>query len=374
MPVYSKMQNQNMNILMISMDYPPTPGGISAHVQELSRALALQGNRVSVITRKRKNDQEYSKEGDIDIFRVPLSFAAIIYGLQIRKFTRKLLARVQPDIIHIHGMLPLEWYNINHIPLVYTNHTSGYLKRIQKGGFRRMAMLKRHFNKVDLFLAPSRELLEIPFPVRAEKIFIPNGVDGKKFLFDSEKRKRIRRKLGIDEKETVAIVTRRLVKKNGVIHLARATAYLDNTVRFLVIGAGPEQEAVKKEFKQHCGDRTIFTGNKKHAEIIDFYSAADFSILPSLMEATSISGLEAMAAGLPLIGTDVGGIPELIEDGKNGFLCKPADPGDLAKKIQQLLREDLKQFGNNSRKRVETSFDWSEIARKTRKAYSTLSI
>jgi glycosyltransferase involved in cell wall biosynthesis len=271
-------------------------------------------------------------------------------------------------------MLPLEWYNITHIPLAYTNHTSGYLKRIKKGGIRRMAMLKRHFNKVDLFLAPSRELLEIPFPVRAEKIYIPNGVDGDKFCFNTQKRNRIREQLGIDKEETVAIVTRRLVEKNGVIHLARAAAYLNNTVRFLVIGAGPEREAVEREFKKHCGNRTIFTGNKSHAEIIDYYSAADFSILPSLMEATSISGLEAMAAGLPLIGTNVGGIPELIEDGRNGYLCNPADPRDLAKKIQHLLEDDLKQFGNNSRKRVETSFDWSRIAQKTRNAYATLAI
>lgn len=357
---------------MISMDYPPTPGGISAHVQELSRALALQGNKVSVITRKRKNDQEHTRDGDIDIFRVPLTFAALVYGLQIRKFTRKLLDRIRPDIIHIHGMLPLEWYNIKHIPLAYTNHTSGYLKRIKKGGFRRMAMLKRHFGKVDLFLAPSRELLEIPFPIRAEKIFIPNGVDGSKFHFNDEKKRRIRKKLGIGEKETVAIVTRRLVDKNGVIHLARASAFLDNTVRFLIIGAGPERKKVEDEFRKHCSDRTIFTGNKSHAEIIDFYSAADFSILPSLMEATSISGLEAMAAGLPLIGTDVGGIPELIENGKNGFLCKPADPQDLARKIHQLLGEDLKKFGEQSRKRIETSFDWSRIAQRTNEAYGIL--
>ncbi len=357
---------------MISMDYPPTPGGISAHVQELSRALALQGNRVSVITRKRKIDQEHSKDGDIDIFRVPLSFAALVYGLQIRTFTRKLLNRIRPDIIHIHGMLPLEWYNIHHIPLVYTNHTSGYLKRIKKGGLRRMTMLKRHFRKVDLFLAPSRELLEIPFTIQAEKIFIPNGVDGSKFHFHKEKRRRIRKELGIDEEETVAIVTRRLVEKNGVLHLARASAFLNNAVRFLVIGAGPEREIVEDEFRKHCDNRTIFTGNKSHAEIVDFYSAADFSILPSLMEATSISGLEAMASGLPLIGTDVGGIPELIENGKNGFLCNPADPQDLAEKIHQLLREDLKKFGEQSRKRVVTSFDWSKIARQTHEAYGTL--
>jgi len=361
-----------MNILMISMDYPPVPGGISAHVRELSHALATQGHSVSVITRKRHNDADKSADGPIEIYRVSLNIAAFIYGLKICNFTRKLLPLINPDVIHIHGMLPLEWYNIDHIPLVYTNHTSGYLKRIKKGGFRRITMLKRYFNKVDLFIAPSRELLEIPFPIKAEKLFIPNGVDASKFLFNKTKRKQIRSELNIADDEILAIATRRLVEKNGVIYLARAAKYLNNEVRFLIIGDGPEKKKIEKEFQKHCGTKTIFTGNKSHDEIIGYYSAADFSVLPSLMEATSISGLEAMAAGLPLIGTNIGGIPDLIEDGVNGYLCKPANPSDLAEKIKLLLKNELEIFGKNSRKRIEKFFDWAIISKKTYDAYRTI--
>ncbi|MBW2660304.1 MAG: glycosyltransferase family 4 protein [Deltaproteobacteria bacterium] len=362
-----------MNILMISTDYPPVPGGISAHVYELSKALVTAGNKVSLITRKRKKEPVGSAAVDIDIYTVPLSLSTLIYGLQIRKFVRKMLPRIQPDIIHIHGMLPLEWYNITHIPLAYTNHTSGYLKRIRKEGLRRMTMLKRHLRKPNLFLAPSKELLIVPFEIPGRKLFIPNGVDGSKFLFNEEKRLQIRRQLGIDEEEIVAIITRRLVDKNGVIYLARATGLLQNkAIRFIIIGDGPERKPVEAEFKKHCGKRAICLGNKSHEEIIDYYSAADFSVLPSLMEATSISGLEAMAAGLPLVGTKVGGIPELIRNGINGYLCNPQDPSDLAEKIDLLLNEDFPAYGKNSRKAVEKNFDWSIIARKTYDAYSTI--
>jgi len=361
-----------MNILMISTDYPPVPGGISAHVYELSKTLRAAGNKVSVITRRRKNMPIESVIDDIDIYSVPLKVSTLIYGLQIRKFVKKLLPRIKPDIIHIHGMLPLEWYNITEIPLAYTNHTSGYLKRIQKGGFRRMMMLKRHLRKPNLFLAPSKELLDVPFDIPARKIFIPNGVDGSKLLFNKEKRIEIRHQLGMNEKETVAIVTRRLVDKNGVIYLARATEFLhDKKIRFIIIGDGPERAAVEEIFKNHCGKRALFLGNKNHNEIIDYYSAADFSVLPSLMEATSISGLEAMAAGLPLVGTEVGGIPELIKNGVNGYLCNPSDPRDLAEKINLLLSKDLRAYGKNSREMVEEYFDWSKIAQKTFEAYST---
>ena len=359
-----------MNILMISIDYPPVPGGISAHVYELSKALAKAGHRVAVVTRRRGTEAEKSTDNGWEVYRVALRYVALIYGLQLRNYVKKLLPDFQPDIIHIHGMGPLEWYNIGHSPLAYTNHTSGYLKRIQKGGWRRMFMLKRHFRKVDLFLAPSPELLHVPFPIGAPQRFIANGVDAGKFLHSQDKRRAIRHDLGIGKDDIVAIVTRRLVDKNGVIYLARAAQFLHNReIRFIVIGDGPERAAVETEFTRHCGNHAIFLGNKSHEEIVDYYSAADFSVLPSLMEATSISGLEAMAAGLPLVGTKVGGIPELIKDGINGYLCTPADPADLAKSINGLLARDFKAMGHNSRKMVEEQFDWQQIAEKTLGAY-----
>lgn len=362
-----------MNILMISMDYPPVPGGISAHVYELAKAFTKSGNRVTIVTRRRWRQEAHSFEDEIEIYRIRLKYLTLVYGLQIRKFVRKILSELQPDVIHIHGMGPLEWYNIDHIPLAYTNHTSGYLKRIKKGGFRRMTMLKRHFRKVDLFLAPSRELLQIPFEIKAPKKFIANGVDSGKFFFDSGKRIAIRKKLGIDEEDIAAIVTRRLVDKNGVIYLARAAEFLDNSrIKFIIIGDGPERRSVEEEFTIQCGSRAIFLGNKTHGEIVEYYSAADFSILPSLMEATSISGLEAMAAGLPLVGTEVGGIPELIVDGVNGYLCQPANPEDLGDKINLLLSEDFRAYGKNSRKMVEENFDWQQIAHNTLQAYQLI--
>lgn len=359
-----------MNIIFISIDYPPVPGGIAAHVYELAKAFVTAGNRVAVVTRRHGEEPPQSIEDGIEIRRLSLRYMVLVYGLQIRAFVKQLLPDLQPDIIHIHGMAPLDWYNIEHIPLAYTNHTSGYLKRINKGGRRRIAMLKRHFAKVDLFLAPSRELLRTPFEIRAPKHFIANGVDATKFVFHPDKREKIRESLGIGEDDIVAIVTRRLVDKNGVIYLARATQFIQNrNLKFIVIGDGPERHAVEAEFAKHCPNRAIFLGNKTHKEIIDYYSSADFSVLPSLMEATSISGLEAMAASLPLVGTKVGGIPELIENGVNGYLCRPADPKDLAKKINNLLLENLRSFGNKSREMVEQNFDWQKIAGKTIEAY-----
>ena len=105
-----------MKILMISLDYPPVPGGISAHAYELTKAMVKAGHQVAVVTRRRGNEQIRSNSDGWEVYRVSLKYLAFVYGLQLRNFVRKLLPEFQPDIIHIHGMGPLEWYNIDHIP------------------------------------------------------------------------------------------------------------------------------------------------------------------------------------------------------------------------------------------------------------------
>ncbi|HSQ87682.1 glycosyltransferase family 4 protein [Romboutsia sp.] len=362
-----------MKILMVSLDYPPTVGGITAHVYELSQALKNIGCDVSVATKfVDKSQKEFETVDGIHIYRFALKYIGFTYGYQINKFLKKLVKENHYDIIHIHGMRPLEFYNIKDIPLVYTNHTSGYLKRIKKGGYR-IPLLKRLFSKPKLFLAPSEELLDVPFSFEAKKVFISNGVISSKFTRNEEVRKKLRAELSIKDDEILAIITRRMVWKNGVKYLAEATKYIKNDkLKLLFIGDGEQFQEVKNILEENFQNRFILLGSKKHDEIVDYYSASDLSILPSLMEATSISGLEAMAASLPLVGTKVGGIPVLIKDGINGYLCEPKDPKDLAEKIDKLLEEDLVKMGENSKKLVEEKFDWIQIAKKTLHEYKEL--
>ena len=362
-----------MNILMVSLDYPPTVGGITAHVYELSQALKQIGCKVSVATKFITDTQkDVETIDDIDIYRFKLNFVGFSYGLQINKFIKKLTQKKDFDVIHIHGMRPLEFYNIKNIPLVYTNHTSGYLKRIKKGGYR-ISLLKRLFKKPKLFLAPSEELLDVPFSFDAKKVFISNGVISDKFTRNEDVRKKIREELNIADDEKLAIITRRMVWKNGVKYLALSTKFIiNNKLKLLFIGDGEGFDEIKLILEKNFQNRYIMLGSKKHNEIIDYYSAADLSILPSLMEATSISGLEAMAASLPLVGTNVGGIPVILHDAVNGFICESADEKDLALKIDKLLESNLEELGKNSKEMVNKYFDWIEIANKTLIEYESI--
>ncbi len=363
-----------MNILMVTTDFPPTVGGISAHVFELAKAMVQAGHRVSVLSRRHaKSEPQHETMAGIEVHRMTYWPPGVFYGLQIRRQVKALLPDLKPDIVHIHAMRPLEWYDITAVPLAYTNHTSGYLKRLRKGGLRRMWQLKRLFAKPQLFLAPSRELLETPFEITGKKLFIPNGVDARRYQRNQEVRALLRSQLGIADDERLCVITRRLVWKNGVIFLAQASQYVtDPKIKFLVIGDGPEREIVEATFKQHCGDRVTFVGAKLHDDIIKYYSAADFSVLPSIMEATSISGLEAMAASLPLVGTKVGGIPDLIDEGKTGFLCEDQNPEALGDALNKLLSADLATMGKAANERAVQHFDWAKIAKQTVSAYEAV--
>ena len=359
-----------MKILMVSHDFPPTVGGISAHVFELSSAMVARGHTVHVLTRSRREPPGESTIEGIRVHRLSLMGPALFYGLQMHLHIKRLIRLHAIDHVHIHGWGALEGLKPEQYNIAYTNHTSGYLAKVRKRSPRHKWELKRLFGKASAFIAPSRELLEVPFPIEARKTYIPNGVDTGKYAFDPESRDRIRRELGFDEDTRVGILTRRLVPKNGVRYLAEAMALLkEEAISLLLIGDGPERGAIEELLHQNAPGKFRMLGSMQHHEIISYYSAADFAILPSLMEATSISGLEAMASSLPMVGTTVGGIPDLIDDGQTGILCEPAHPESLARALKRLVSLNLQAMGMKARSKAENEFDWLKIADRTLAAY-----
>ena len=359
-----------MKILAVSADYPPRVGGIAAHVYELYQAIAAQNHEVRLLTSRASAIRAYDNQ--VRLLPLPRRIVRPLYGYQINAAINKLCAQWQPDIIHLHGILPLHKLNAKPAPIVFTNHSSGYLQRLNKGS-RALTRLENLFAPIDLLLAPSEELLHTPFACNARKAFIANGVEAARFTRNENTRTQLRHALAIKDDELLAIITRRLVPKNGVLDLARATQHIHHPkLKFLLIGDGTEHDAIKRTFEKHFSGRYIMAGAMTHEQIVPYYSAADFSILPSHMEATSISCLEAMAAGLPIIATRVGGLPSLVQDGTHGILCEPHNPRDLAAAIDRLAAHDsaaLAALGAAALARVHAHFTWEKIAAQTINAY-----
>lgn len=360
-----------MKVLMLSSEFPPTVGGVGSHVRELSAALLGQGHAVEVVTLAVKGLPKLSELDGIVVRRPRLLGGMPFYDLHLAAWLRKRVAVGDVDLVHVHGLRAAAATRGLGLPCVFTNHTSGFLKRLDASAWRRRRTQARirHFDAV---IAPSEELCDaarsLGYVGRIE--YIPNAVDAEKFRPGDQ---HLRAAWGVDEDTPVVLLARRLVEKNGVRFFAEALVRLAGQ-RFLAViaGDGPEREAIERILAAGgVAEQVRILGSVPNTGMPDIYRAADISVLPSLMEATSITGLESMATALPLVGTRVGGIPDLIDEGETGLLVPARDPGAMAQAIARLLTDaDVrKRMGRNGRAKVERAFTWEVIARRTLEVY-----
>lgn len=235
--------------------------------------------------------------------------------------------------------------------------------RLVKGWFRDI------FRRADALQAISRFLMkwgrDNGFAGALAEV-IPNGVDVSRFMkaVAPEERARLRKEAGFSPDDFVVITASRLVEKNGVDLLVRALPLLPPHVKLYVAGAGELEESLKalaSELK--VAPRVVWGGLVDHAELADLLAMSDAFCRPSRSEGLGNAFIEAQAAGLPTIGTDVGGIPDVIEDGANGLLIAPESPEAVAAAIGRLMKEPglvarLREGGKTS----SAGFGWDGLS------------
>jgi glycosyltransferase involved in cell wall biosynthesis len=357
-----------MRVLIVTSEFPPDVGGIASHVAELAKALVSQAAKIEVVRPRSIWTAVPDWSGtEFPVHRPGLIMAEPFYQSMLHQRLSQMLRREPADIVHVHGVRPLGATRRLPAKIVFTNHSSGFLARLSasQGRKRRTARLLEH---VDSLIGPSDELVDASraFGYRGPAMMIPNGVDAGRFYPGESP---FRKEHGIGENEIVILLARRLAEKNGVTEFAAALRLLDpKSFRVVVAGDGPERAKMVAILGQdNLLDRVLLLGAVPNADMPPVYRAADISVLPSLAEATSISGLEAMASGLPLVGTRVGGIPAIIADGETGFLVASRQPDEMAAALRRLIAApNLRMgFGAAARKRVEQEFSWPTIARRT---------
>jgi glycosyltransferase involved in cell wall biosynthesis len=257
---------------------------------------------------------------------------------------------------------------------VLTNHSSGFLENVRAG--RGLWYYKVVGQCVDRILAPSRELatLSAVFGLAAEQVrYIPNGVDTEVFAPDGVLESGLAERLRGGH--PVVLATRRLEHKNGVDLLVRAFADIARRwpdCRLVIAGDGPERARLSAlSCDSGVADRIHMLGSVPRGVLRGLYARATVCVLPSRMEATSLAGLEAMACGRPLVGTRVGGIPEIIADGVTGMLVDPESPGALAEAITRVLgnREVSGRMGEAARARAMKEFSWQAVCKMVSSVY-----
>ena len=203
---------------------------------------------------------------------------------------------------------------------------------------------------------------------------VPNGVTLDKFKGQNSKVK------NTSQNSKVIITTSRLVYKNGIDILIRAVGELKSKLqttnhKLLILGSGPEEINLKK-MAQNLGlsNQVVFLGHINPDEIPNYLIKADIFVRPSRSEGLGNSFLEAMAAGLPIIGTPVGGIPDFLKNGETGLFCNVEDPNDLAEKISYLFTEAIlyKNISENGKRLVRARYSWDSIALRMNHVFTKL--
>jgi len=167
-----------------------------------------------------------------------------------------------------------------------------------------------------------------------------------------------------------------LSREKGLNHLIEAASLIPgvrNSIRFMIVGDGTCMDELKNLVHEKGLDSCFeFTGFRTDSSLL--MKNFDLFVLPSISEGLSSAIIEAMASFLPVIASDVGGIPELIQDGHNGFLIPPADSSGLARAIQKLADDPVKrrQMGIEGRKKVEKEFTLERKILETEKLCDTL--
>lgn len=361
-----------LRVMMLTSEYPPRIGGVATHVAELSRALRDLGLEISVVAPRWPGSVSGPGLDGLPVTRhSPLITAQPFSDWLLARWCRAEVRARGVDLLHVHGLRPLAGALATGLPVIFTNHTSGFLKTLARGGAR-LRRVARRLAGCAAILAPSEELAAgtrqagYPGPVH----YLPNGVDADRFAPGPEAGWRARWGLAADE--VAVVLARRLVAKNGVVVAARALREVTAKVRMIFVGEGPERGVIEATLTaEGTASRALLAGDTPNDQMPGIYRAADFCVLPSLMEATSIAGLEAMASGRALIGSAVGGIPALIAHEQTGLLVPPADPAALARAIDRLAHDAplRQQLGANARASVLRDFTWQRIAEQTSEVY-----
>jgi glycosyltransferase involved in cell wall biosynthesis len=207
-------------------------------------------------------------------------------------------------------------------------------------------------------------------------VVVPNGVDFVRFMkvISPSRRAELRMRMRAKEDETLLITTSRLVPKNGIDTVIEALTLLPERVRFAVLGGGPEEHRLRTLVLDRGLDgRVTFLGEVPQEDLPDHLVSADIFIRASRSEGMGNSFIEAMAAGLPTVGTDAGGIPDFLTEGKTGFVCEPNNPQSVADAVRRVLENPTatQQIVTRAQELVRNQYDWGVVTKAMQKLFTS---
>ena len=378
-----------MKALLVTREYPPhIYGGAGVVADQLSRALA---RRMSVEVRcfgeRAPRTDGIALRGYTPWPRVTADedgprFAPALETLSIALA----MARdpVDADVVHAHT-----WYadmgafwisTLYRIPLVVTLHSMEQLRpwkadQLGSGYLLSSWIEKTAVEAAQRVIAVSggmREDIIRHFRVDpARVVVIHNGIDLERFRYTDARDVLARR--GV--KEPYVLFVGRITDQKGIFDLLEAAPALPDGVQLVLCASAPDtpeiEERLRRALPYHPNAHWI--GEMVPVEeVVQLYSHASVFVCPSVYEPFGLINLEAMACGVPVVASAVGGIVEVVQDGVTGSLVEPRHPSQLAAAIGRLLadRSRAREMGRAGRSRVEELFSWDSVAERTERVYA----
>ena len=357
-----------MNILLIANHL--NVGGISSYLLTLGSGLKQKGHQVYLASSGGELEDKFIQAG-ITLFKVPLKTKNEISPKIFFCFwkLRKVVREFNIDLIHSQSRTSQVLADLLGRALVKPHIFSCH-------GFFKPKLSRRIFGcwgqKVIAISQQVKEHLIADFKLDEFKIsVVHNGIDTKNFG-DFSARDRLRKDLGVQDALLVGMIAR-LSDVKGHIYLIRAmpeVVKIFPTAKLLIIGEGKMKDALARET-----DRLGIKGNvlfiPRASNTRDLLSAMDIFVMPSLQEGLGLALMEAMAQGVAVVGSAVGGIKTLIQDRVNGLLVAPADSAALAQAVIRLCNDSAlrRALGSRAREFIMANFSKEEMVDKTEIVY-----
>ncbi|HWO95494.1 MAG TPA: N-acetyl-alpha-D-glucosaminyl L-malate synthase BshA [Bacillus sp. (in: firmicutes)] len=359
----------------------PSVGGSGVVATELGKALAERGHEIHFISSSmpfRLNKlyhNIYFHEVEVNQYSV---FKYPPYDLALATKIAEVAKREELDLIHAHYAIPhavcafLAKQMIGeHLKILTTLHGTDIT--VLGSDPSLSELIKFGIEKSDAVTAVSDALARETYDLIApsQKIeTVYNFIDER--VYRQKDVQSLREEYGIlpDEKVVIHVSNFRQVKRVPDVVKAFYLIQQEIPAKLLLVGDGPEMTIVCKQVrKMGLQDRVLFLGKQENVE--ELYSMSDLKLLLSEKESFGLVLLEAMACGVPCIGTNVGGIPEVIVNDQTGYVCELGDVEDIAAKSLHILKDEmrLQRMSEQAVSMVKTKFNSQEIVNQYEKIY-----
>ncbi|MEM8720073.1 MAG: glycosyltransferase family 4 protein [Cyanobacteria bacterium P01_G01_bin.39] len=387
-----------MKILALAWEFPPRiVGGIARHVAELYPEIIKLGHEVHLLTVEFGSAPKYEVVEGIHLYRCGVAHGNDFFHWianmndSMGSMGGQLLKKHHDfDLIHAHDWLvgdaAIALKHAFRLPIVATIHATEYGRYNGIHNVRQQyingkeKLLSHEAWRIIVCSQYMRQEIQRVFESPADKIDVVfNGIrpEKKRHGHDFERIK-FRRRFANDKEKIIYYVGRMTYEKGISVLLNAAPKIIDTLgggVKFIIIGGGDTSRLKHQAQSLGIWSQCYFTGFMSDADLDKFQTVADCAVFPSLYEPFGIVALESFAARVPVVVSDTGGLPEVVQHNRTGIVTRANDPDSLTWGILEVLQNSLfaQELVDNAYKSIAERFSWDDLAKQTVVVYEQVS-